>query len=102
MVSDLSMGAKMNGSSINYVISLLYRHLVLPHSPDFLIFSKKKIKDLKMGPIAFLSKKDEERGIASASFSAIGLILLGGRLEQEQAEKACAAMSYLLFKKCWW
>jgi hypothetical protein len=25
--------------------------------------------------------------------------LLGGQLEQEQAEKACSAMSYLLFKK---
>ena len=34
-----------------------------------------------------LSRKDEGR--------AIGLILLGGQLEQEQAEKACAAMSYL-------
>jgi hypothetical protein len=44
VVSDLSMGAKMNGPSINYEISSLYRHSVLPHRPNFLIFSKKKRK----------------------------------------------------------
>ena len=77
MVSDLSMGAKMNGSSINYVIFSLKRHLILPHSTDFLILSKKRDKN-----------KRSENGSA-----------IGGQLEQKQAEKACAAMSYLLFKK---
>ena len=53
------------------------------------------IKNLKIGPFAFLSMKDEVRRKAAASYSAIRLILLGGQLEQEQAEKACEAMSYL-------
>ena len=42
-------------------------------------------------------KKDE--GIASAAFSAVGPISLGCRLEQKQAQKARAAMSFFVVHK---
>ena len=43
------------------------------------------------------SKKNIVGGIAALSFSAVGLILLGHWPEQKTAQKANAAMSFLLF-----
>ena len=42
-----------------------------------------------------LGKKDEEKEIAKASFSAVGPILLGFWLKQKQAQKVRAAMSFM-------
>ena len=55
----------------------------------------------------FTCKKDEVRGIADGYFLAVGTISLGLWLEQNQAQTASAAMSFLLFTltfkyKCWW
>ena len=44
-----------------------------------------------------MGKKDEERGIAAALFSAVGPILLDCRPKQKQAEKTSNVMSFLLF-----
>ena len=41
-------------------------------------------------------KKGEERGIAMAAFSAVGPILLGRWLEEKQAPKALAFISFIL------
>ena len=40
----------------------------------------------------FIKKGDKDKRSENGS-------TIGGQLEQEQAEKACSAMSYLLFKK---
>ena len=40
-------------------------------------------------------KKDEERGIATAAFSAVGPISFSCLLERKQDKKACAAMTLL-------
>ena len=54
-----------------------------------------------------LAKKNIGEGTAAPSFSVVGPIWLGCRLEQKTAQKACAAMSFSLFslnldRNCWW
>ena len=66
--------------------------------PDLIAFFSKGSQGIKQ--VEF--NQEEERGIASATFSVVVPIMFGCQLEQKKPKSMCSHIIFVISKECWW